>query len=106
MEQGTRLELEVDERLEVGGDELVEHEDGGHDDNAHKPNRHQGEIDAVPALEMFRQPVDDHAHHEEGEHRPVVAQDFWNGGGVPVPADTVDHGLGRVPGRLVGNGRV
>jgi len=37
------LELEIDERLEVGGDELVDDNDRGDDDQHHKPQRHGGE---------------------------------------------------------------
>ena len=42
-------ELEVNERLQVGGDELVEHEDGCDHDKTHQPEREHGEVEAVPA---------------------------------------------------------
>ena len=37
------LELEVDERLQISRDELVEHEDGRDHDEAHEPEREHGE---------------------------------------------------------------
>ena len=43
------LELEVNKRLQVCGDELVEHEDGRDHDETHEPKREHGEVDAVPA---------------------------------------------------------
>lgn len=54
-------ELEVDKRLQVRGDELVEHEDGRHDDETHQPKREHGEVDAVPAFPTVRKPVDEKA---------------------------------------------
>ncbi len=44
------LELEVNERLQIRGDELVEDEDDRHHDEPHQPEREHGEIDAVPAF--------------------------------------------------------
>ena len=65
-------ELEVDKRLQVSGDELVEHEDGRHDDETHQPKREHGEVDAVPAFPTVRKPVDDHAENEHDEDELVV----------------------------------
>lgn len=36
------LELEIDERLEVGGDELINHKDTYHYHDEHEPQRHIG----------------------------------------------------------------
>ena len=54
-------ELEVDKRLQVRGDELVEHEDGRHHDETHEPEREHGEVDAVPAFPTVGKPVDEKA---------------------------------------------
>ena len=99
-------ELEVDKRLQVSGDELVEHEDGRNHDEAHQPEREHGEVDAVPAFPTVRKPVDDHAENEHDEDELVVGQDVGDGRDVPLPADAVDHRLGGLPRRLVGSGRV
>ena len=44
------LELEVNKRLQIRGDELVEHEDDRDHDETYQPEREHGEVDAVPAL--------------------------------------------------------
>ena len=54
-------ELEVDKRLQVRGNELVEHEDGHDHDETHEPKREHGEVDAVPAFPTVRKPVDEKA---------------------------------------------
>lgn len=51
-------ELEVDERLEVGGDELADDEDGEGAGEDHQREGHRGEPDAVAALEVLGKPVD------------------------------------------------
>lgn len=58
MARNPESELEVDEGLEVGGDELVERQ--GHEDDGqrHEPQRHGGEPEAVAALQALWQPVD------------------------------------------------
>ena len=48
------LELEIDERLQVSSDELVEHEDRHHHDEADEPDGQQREVDPVPALPTLR----------------------------------------------------
>ena len=100
------LELEIDEGLEVGGDELVEHENGDHHDDADDPHGQQGEVYPVPAFPAVGQPVDDHAEDEQDEDATVVVQDVGDYSGIPGAADAVDHALGGVPGCLVGQGGV
>ena len=58
-------ELEVDERLEVGGDELADDEYGEDAGENHQRERHRGEPDAVAALEVLGEPVDDHSDDED-----------------------------------------
>lgn len=105
-EYHANLELEINERLQVGGDELVEHEDRHHHDEADEPDGQQREIDPVPALPALRQPVDDHAQPEQREHDPIISQNVGDGRHVPVPANAVDHRLGGVPGGFIGHCRV
>ena len=59
------LELEIDEGLEVGGDELVEDDGHGDAEGGHKPEGHGGEPEAVAALEARGEPVDNHADNED-----------------------------------------
>ena len=54
-------ELEVNKRLQVRGDELVEHEDSHDHDETHEPEREHGEVDAVPAFPTVGEPVDEKA---------------------------------------------
>ena len=58
------LELEINKRLQISGDELVEYKDRQHYDEADEPDGQQGEVDTVPPLPTLGQPVDDHAHAE------------------------------------------
>ena len=100
------LELEVDERLEVGSDELIEDEDGGHDDQDHEPERYAGEPEAVAALEADREPMDNHAEGEKKEGSPIVTHDVGHLGEVPLRANLVHHLAGGAPSHLVGLGGV
>ncbi|GEM_PF-3953889 len=45
----------------VGRDELVKHEDDHDNSYRHNRQRQQREVHPVPALEVVRQPVDNHA---------------------------------------------
>ena len=99
-------ELEVDERLQISRDELVEDEDGRDHDEAHQPEREHGEVDAVPAFPTVGEPVDDHAENEHDEDELVVGQDVGDSRDVPLPTDAVDHRLGGLPRRLVSGGRI
>jgi len=54
------LELEVDERLEFGGDELVYYKNTGDHDESHSPDGKKGEVDAVPLFPLLREPVNEH----------------------------------------------
>ena len=102
----TVSELEVDKGLEVGGDELENHEDGGDDHEGHEPQGHAGEGEAVAALEAFGQPVDHHAGEEDKEGGAIVGQDVGRLGEIPVRANLVYHLRGRAPGHFVGLGGV
>ena len=56
------LELEIDECLQVGGDELVHEKYGCYRYQEHYREREQGEADAVPALPLYGQQMDDQAY--------------------------------------------
>ena len=98
--------MEINKRLQISGDELVEYKDRQHYDEADEPDGQQREIDPVPALPTLGQPVDDHTQAEQREHDPIVGQDVRDGRHVPVPANAVDHRLGGVPGSFIGHCRV
>lgn len=99
------LELEVDERLHLCRDELVEDKDCEHNDKEHGGQRHPGKTDTVAPLEVGGKPVDDHSCHEEEEyivvglaHRPYIDR--------PGGTNGIDHRGGYAPGGLVGNGGI
>ena len=62
------LELEVDERLHIGGDELIDDDDGEAYDEHNQPQRHCREHKTVAALPVGWQPVDDHAGDKHRDH--------------------------------------
>ena len=100
------LELEVDERAAIRAHELVNHEYDECRGEHHQRYGLRGEHDAVAALELLGNPVDEHACDE---HQDDV--DVFPGDGsqvVPFPGGShlVDHVLGRVPGHFVGFCRV
>lgn len=94
-------ELEVDERLEVGGDELADDEDGEDADEDHQREWHRGEPDAVAALEVLGEPVDDHTDDEDEDHAEMLLNHLRNEGQIPIAADALDHILCRAPRFLV-----
>ncbi len=100
------LKLEINERLQVSRDELVDHEDDDDANQHHQRQRHVGKPKAIAALEVFGQPMDDHAYHDEDEHVAVVHHDVGYLAQVPMATHLVDHVLGGVPGRFVGHGGV
>ena len=103
---GKILKLEIDKRLQVGGDELVNHED---DDDAHQNHHgdgHLGEPETIAPLELLRQPMNHHADHDEDEHIAIVPCNFWNLIYIPMAAHLVDHVFGGVPSGFVGHSRV
>ena len=100
--RGGILELEVDEGLEVGGDELVEDEDQEHEADSHDPQGQLREPQAVTAFEARRQQVHDHAHHEEEEGHPIGRNHIGDDAEVPVRPYLVHHGVGGTPRHLVG----
>ena len=99
-------ELEIDKGLQVGGDELINDEDGEHHGEEHDRQRHGGEPQAVAAFETVGQPVDDHADEEDDEDGCVVGKDVGHLLPVPVAADAFHHLGGGAPGGLVGLGGV
>ena len=101
-----RLKLEIDEGLEVGGDELVGHKHCRHSHHGHQPHGHGGEPETVAPFEAVGQPVDDHADNEDDEDRRVVVEDGRDLAPVPLPTDALHHLGGGAPGGLVGLGGV
>ena len=99
--QSSSSELEVDERLEVGGDELADDEDGEDADEGHQREGHRGEPDAVAALEVLGEPMDDHSEDEDEDHTYVLLSHLRDQGQIPVAADALDHILCCAPRFLV-----
>ena len=56
------LELEIDKRLQVGGDELIDDEDDEGADNSHQRQGHLSEPNAITALEILGEPMDNQPH--------------------------------------------
>lgn len=100
------LELEINERLQIGRDELVEHKDRHHHDEPDEPDGQHCKIDSIPTFPTVGQPMDDHTDDKEREHGPIVEQDIGDGRHIPVSANAVHHRLGGVPCRLVGYRRI
>ena len=100
------LELEVDERLEVGGDELADHEDGEDAGEDHQRQRHAREPDAVAALETLRQPMYQHSGGEHQQNPDMLLHHLRNERQVPLPSYALHHILRRVPRLLIGLSRI
>ncbi len=105
---GTTLksELEINERLQVGGDELVDDEHHGDAYQYHHSDGHFGEPNTVAALKVLRQPVNDHTYQDEDEHVAVVPNDVGDLAPIPMATHLVDHVFGSVPSGFVGHGGV
>ncbi len=101
LRQNPKSELEVDERLEISGDELADDEDGEDADEDHQRERHRGEPDAVAALEVLGEPMEDHSDDEYEDNTEVLLDHLRNEGQIPVAADALDHILRRAPRLLV-----
>ena len=100
------LELEIDERLHIGGNELVDNNHRNNHTNDHQPQRHHSEIKAVPLLELRRQPVNNHTKQEQNNDISVLPHKRQNNTAVPRTANLVDHIRCRFPRDLIGRCRV
>ena len=91
------LELEVNERARICAHELVNYEDDERRYCNHRRNRERCKRDAVAGLELFRNPVDEHACDKYEDDVDVFHCDGVNR--VPAPCSThlVHHVLCRVP---------
>ena len=99
-------ELEIDEGLEVGCDELI---DDNYSDDHHQQHEGQGEVgkpEAIAAFEAVGEPVDNHSNDEDDEGGGIVLEYVGNMGPVPMAADAFHHLGGGEPGLLVGFGGV
>ena len=70
-----KSELEIDEGLEAGGDELVEEEDRQDTDEGHDGQGKHCEAQAVAAFETGREPVDKHSEGHEQKDLPIGGAD-------------------------------
>ena len=99
-------ELEIDEGLEAGGDELVEEEDRQDADEGHEGQGKHCEAQAVAAFETGREPVDKHSEGHEQKDLPIGGADVRDDREIPLASDLGYHIPGGGPGLLVGLSRV
>lgn len=66
------LELEINKRLQVGGNELIDDKHNQSRHQNHQSEWHTREPNAVTALETVRQPMDDETEDDEREHFPII----------------------------------
>ena len=99
------LELEVDERLHFGRNELIGHKDRCYGGQDNQRQRHAGKPDAVSAFPVCGKPMHNHSEKEKEED---VAIGRTDGKDVHIPScsDGFDHLRGYAPGCLVGDGGV
>ena len=101
-----KLELEVDEALEVCGHELADDEDCDKADYSHQNKRHLGKPDPVTSLEIVRKPMDQHADKEHQDDGPVLPCHLGHQRPVPASTNLVHHILRRTPCLLIGLCRI
>ena len=85
------LELEIDECLQVGGDELIYKKYGCHRYQKHNRKREQGEADAVPALPLYGQQMDNQAYCHKCKYFPVIDADIRYQVHLPSRSYLIDH---------------
>ena len=98
--------MEINKRLQIRRDELVNHK---HDEDAnqdHQRQGHLGEPKAITTLEVLWKPMDYKTYHYENEYVAVVTDDVGDLLQTPAAAHLVYHVLGGVPSGFVGFGRV
>ena len=100
------LELEVDKSLQIGCDELINHEHGGHNHSYHGRHGHKGKGQAITTFEVGRQPVNNHTDEDEYEYGAVFPHHIGDDVELPSTADLLHHVLGCVPCVLVGRGGI
>ena len=85
---------------------MVNHEDDERGACDHERNGLGGEGDAVTALDLLGNPVDEHARDKHQDNVDVFPGDCADG--IPFPGGThlLHHVLGRIPGDFVGFGGV
>ena len=100
------LELEINECLQVSGDELIYKKYGCYSYQEHNRNREQGEVDAIPAFPPYRQQMDDQAYRHKGKDFPVICADVGYQIHLPARSYLIDHVARAGPGLCICSGRV
>jgi len=95
------LELKIDERLQVGGNKLIQQEDSNEDDDRHYPQREEGEVHPIPAFPAFREPVDYHADGKKDKDNSIFIKHFSDNAVAPFAANAGDHAFSGIPGSAV-----
>ena len=85
------LELEINECLQVGGDELIYKKYGCYRYQEHYREREQGEADAVPALPLYGQQMDNQAYCHKCKYFPVIDADIRYQVHLPSRSYLIDH---------------
>lgn len=98
------LELEVDEGLQIGSDELIYYENRNDCCKEHDPKGACGEPESIAAFEPRWQPMDQHADKEYYKDVAVGMYDLRYKLEVPLAANATDHVAGSLPSQLVSLG--
>ena len=93
--------MKIYKGLHLGGDELIDNDDGKADDDDHQPQRHRAKPQAVTAFEVRRDPVDDHAGNEHRDDPSVLPEEIRDDGIGPRATDLVHHTFCRCPGYFI-----
>ena len=100
------LELEIDECLQVGGDELVHEKYGCYRYQEHYREREQGEADAVPALPLYGQQMDNQAYCHKCKYFPIIDADIRYQVHLPARSYLIDHIARAGPGLGICGSRI
>ena len=93
------LELEIDERAAVRAHELVNHEDDERRAEHHQGDGLRCERDAVAALPLLGNPVDEHARDKHEDDVDVLPGDGSEGIPLPGPIFVISARLAPLPPR-------
>ena len=98
--------MEINKRLQIRRDELIDDEDDEDADDDHQRDGHLGEPKAIATLEILGQPMNYQSYHYENEYVAVMADNIGDLLQTPAAAHLVYHVFGGVPSGFVGLGWV
>lgn len=94
--------MEIDEGLQVGGDELIDDKDHDDGDTSDDGNGQRGKVQPVPLFELGGHPVDEHSYDEDKHYPCILCDDLWDDVPVPWGADLCYHLRCSEPRLMVG----